>query len=90
MEQLKTVQSISDKMAASHAVKSAVGQIEKTLTAVISLEKSLSDVHRAADPPQFSCSVGEAARHCKIIPEELKTMRTAVEKVLDSLNLSSK
>ncbi|XP_028287319.1 uncharacterized protein LOC114452281 [Parambassis ranga] len=89
VEQLKTVQTIldGDKMAASHAVKSAAGQTEKTLTAVILLEKSLSDVQGAADPPQFCCSVGEAARQCEKIPEELKKMRAAVQKVLDSLNL---
>lgn len=85
VEELKTIKSITDKMASSHFVHSVVAQTMKTLASVTAMEKTISDSQRATDLPQFVSSGEEAARQSKKITEELETMRAEVEKLLVSL-----
>lgn len=85
VEELKTIKSISDKMASSHLLHSVAAQTMKTLASVTAMEKTISDSQRATDLPQFVSSGEEAARQSKKLTEELETTRAEVEKLLVSL-----
>ncbi|XP_056222298.1 glycine-rich protein 1-like [Seriola aureovittata] len=79
VQQLKTVQMISDEMTSSANVQRFTRQTAKTLAAVTAMQKTISDSQRAKDPTQF---VAEAARKSRKITEELRNMSTEAENLL--------
>ncbi|XP_037610140.1 keratin, type I cytoskeletal 14-like [Sebastes umbrosus] len=84
VDELKTIKTVSDKMASAAAVRGVAGQTAKTLTSVTAMEKSISDSQRASDLLQFVSSVEEAARQSRRITEDLETTRAEVETYLVS------
>lgn len=85
VNKLKTIKTISNKMASDAAVHSVAAQTAKTLKSAITMEKTISDSQRTIDLPQFISSVEDAARQGKKITEELEEMRAEVEQLLVSL-----
>ncbi|XP_041817965.1 uncharacterized protein LOC121624418 [Chelmon rostratus] len=85
VEELKTIKTISDKMASSGAVRGLPAQTARTLASATTLEDAIVDAQGAADLPQFVSCLEEAARRSERLSEDVKTTRTRVDKVLVSL-----
>ncbi|XP_039644874.1 uncharacterized protein LOC120551475 [Perca fluviatilis] len=86
VNKLKTMKTVSNKMASDVVVHSVAAQTAKTLKSVITMVKTISDSQRTTDLPQFVSSVEDAARQGQKITEELEEMRAEVEKLLVSLS----
>lgn len=85
LQEMKTIKSISEKMSESDGVQSVATEIEKSLDALMTLGKTLSDSLRATDLQKFASIVEEAARQSRRSTEELKRTSVEVEKLLGSL-----
>ncbi|KAL7371760.1 hypothetical protein ABVT39_004436 [Epinephelus coioides] len=85
VEELKTVQTISDKMASREVVRGVAAQTAQTLTSVTRMETTISDCQRTTDLPQFVSSFEEAARQSQKITDEVEETKTEVDTLLVSL-----
>lgn len=81
VEELKSLKTICDQMAASAFVRGVAGQTAKTLASVTKMEKTIGDSQKATDMLQFVSSVEEAARQSKTITEEVEKTREEAEKL---------
>lgn len=81
VEELKSLKTICDQMAASAFVRVVAGQTAKTLAFVTTMEKTIVDSQKATDMLQFVSSVEEAARQSKTITEEVEKTREEAEKL---------
>lgn len=86
VDELKTIKSISNKMAPSDVVYGVSAQTAKTLSSVTTMEKTISESQEIrTDLKQFVSSVDEAARQGRRVTAELEETKVEVETLLASL-----
>lgn len=82
VEELRSIQALSDQMAPSEATRSVAEQTTATLAAARQMQEGVRESQAAANLPQFVSCAEEASARSKKMLEGLERTRAGVEKLL--------